>query len=84
MVGWGVPKLLQNGSIELADGLIKDVMSGKVDVLISAATIVYGRYLVIDYLQPIMTRGGGIYVKKDALHEGRHVQILWLSMKLFS
>ena len=67
---WGVPNQLSNGTIELSDGMIKDVMLGKAHVLMSAASILHARYLVIDYLQPIMRRDGGIFVRKDALQDG--------------
>ena len=66
---WGVPNQLSNGTIELSDGMIKDVMLGKAHVLMSAASILHARYLVIDYLQPIMRRDGGIFVRKNALQE---------------
>ena len=75
--GWGVPSQLSNGTIVLSDGVVNDVWSGKAHVLLSAATIVHARYLVIDYLQPIMTRDGGIFVKKDDLQEGFDLSVYW-------
>jgi hypothetical protein len=43
----------------------------------SAATIIFARHFVIDYLQPIMTREGGIFVRKDALQEGFDFKAFW-------
>ena len=74
---WGVPIQLSNGTIELSDGMIKDVMIGKAHVLMSAASVLYARYLVIDYLQPIMRRDGGIFVSKDALQEGFDFKVFY-------
>ena len=75
--GWGVPSQLPNGTILLSDGVVKDVWSGQAHVLLSAATILHARYLVIDYLQPIMTRDGGIFVKKEDLQEGFDLSVYW-------
>ena len=74
---WGVPRQLSNGTFELSDGMIKDVWSGNVDALISAATILHARYLIIDYLQPIMTRDGGFFVRKEALQEDFDLTVYW-------
>ena len=76
-IGWGVPSQSSNGTIVLSDGVVNDVWSGKAHVLLSAATIVHARYLVIDYLQPIMTRDGGIFVKKEDLQEGFDLSVYW-------
>ena len=67
---WGVPVQHKNESIEISDGYIKDVMSGTVDAFITAVTVLHSRTLVIDYLQPMLTRTGGIFVKKDSVREG--------------
>ena len=75
--GWGVPSQLPNGTILISDGIVKDVWSGKAHVLLSAATILRARYLVIDYLQPIMTRDGGIFVKKEDLQEDFDLSVYW-------
>ena len=74
---WGVPRQLSNGTIELSNGIIKDVWSGKAHVILSAATILHARYLAIDYLQPIRTGHGGIFVKKEDLHEGFDLSVYW-------
>ena len=74
---WGVPRQLSNGTIELSDSIIKDVWSGKAHVILSAATILHARYLAIDYLQPIRTGHGGIFVKKEDLHEGFDLSVYW-------
>ena len=74
---WGVPRQLSNGTFELSDGMIKDVWLRNVDALISAATILHARYLIIDYLQPIMTRDGGFFVRKEALQEDFDLTVYW-------
>ena len=74
---WGVPIQSPNGTIELSEGMVKDVWSGKAHVIMSATTMIYARYLVIDYLQPILTRDGGIFVKKEDLHEGFDLSVYW-------
>ena len=74
---WGVPRQLSNGTIELSDGMIKDVWSEKAHVILSAGTILHARYLVIDFLQPIRAGHGGIFVKKEDLNEGFDLKVYW-------
>ena len=74
---WGVPIKLSNGTIEISEGMVKDVWSGKAHAIMSAPTIIYARYLAVDYLQPIVTKDGGIFVKKEDLHEGFDLSVYW-------
>ena len=74
---WGVPVQLQNGTIELVDGVIKDVMSGIADAIVSSPAIMLDRYLVVDYLHPITTNKGGVYVKTEDLLEGFDFEVFW-------
>jgi hypothetical protein len=57
--------------------MVKDVWSGKAHVIMSATTMIHARYLVINYLQPILTRDGGIFVKKEDLQEGFDLSVYW-------
>lgn len=41
--GWGAPLVYPNGSIELSDGMIKDVMLGKADLIATSISILYSR-----------------------------------------
>ena len=73
----GCSKGVKNETIEVPDGMIKDVMSGIADAIVSAPRIMHNRYLVIDYLQPIATSSGGVFVKNEALEEGYDFEVFW-------
>ena len=66
---WGVPIQHPNGSISVPDGIIKDGMDGSADILLSALSIIYTRYLVIDYLVPLYSLPSGIFVSKDSIQD---------------
>ena len=66
---WGVPIQHPNGSISVPDGIIKDGMDGLADILLLPLTIMYDRYLVIDYLVPLDRYQTGIFVNKDSIQE---------------
>ena len=68
---WGVPIEHLNGSISVPDGSIKDAMDGLVDILLVPLSVLYNRYLAIDYLAPIYVSPSGIFVNKDSSQE-RH------------
>jgi hypothetical protein len=51
------------------NGTIKDIMNGSGDVVLTCLTIMYNRYLVIDYLVPLDRYPVGIYVSKDSIQE---------------
>ena len=65
----GVPIQHPNGSTSVPDGTIKDIMNGSGDVVLTCLTIMYNRYLVIDYLAPLDRYPVGIYVSKDSIQE---------------
>jgi hypothetical protein len=44
--GWGMPIQYPNGSIEVSDGMVKDVMLGKADMIAASLSILYSRYVV--------------------------------------
>ena len=66
---WGVPTINPNGSIILQDGIIKDAVDGTADILLAPLSILYNRYLVIDYLVPLHNGVMGIFVNKESIHE---------------
>ena len=41
--GWGIPVIFQNGSIEVSDGMVKDIMLGKADLIIASLSLLYNR-----------------------------------------
>ena len=59
--GWGIPTLLPNGSIHISDGMIKDVISGKADIIVTPVFLLPQRLLVLDYLSPL---GTGVVLSK--------------------
>ena len=72
---WGVPIQHLNGSISVQDGIIKDTMHGTVDILLAPLSIMYNRYLVIDYLVPILGFPSGIFVSKDSIQESYDFEV---------
>ena len=72
---WGVPIEHLNGSISVPDGSIKDAMDGLVDILLVPLTILYNRYLAIDYLVPLVSYPPGIYVNKDSIQESHDFEV---------
>ena len=47
--GWGMPIRYPNGSIEVSDGMVKDVMHGKADMIAASLSILYSRFVVFFY-----------------------------------
>ena len=41
--GWGIPVIFQNGSIEVSDGMVRDIMLGKADLIIASLSLLYNR-----------------------------------------
>ena len=74
---WGVPIQHPNGSIILQDGIIKDAMDGTVDILLAPLSIMYFRYLVIDYLVPLNSELTGIFVNKESIHESFDFEVFY-------
>ena len=62
---WGVPNLLSNGSLVVPNGIVKDVMTSQADIALASLSMMYNRYLAIDFLHPIMQPSRFIFVKKD-------------------
>ena len=52
-VGWGVPKLLENGTISLKPGMVKDVMEEKAEMIAAELAMISERFLVLDFLMDV-------------------------------
>ena len=74
---WGVPIQHPNGSIILQDGIIKDAIDGTADILLAPLSIIYNRYLVIDYLVPLHSELTGIFVNKESIHESFDFEVFY-------
>ena len=74
---WGVPTQHPNGSIILPDGIIKDAIDGTADILLAPLTIMYVRYLVVDYLVPLHNGLTGIFVNKESIHESFDFEVFY-------
>ena len=74
---WGVPIQHPNESISVPDGIIKDGMDGSADILLTSLTILYNRYLVIDYLIPLVNSPTGIYVSKNSIQESLDIEVFY-------
>ena len=62
--GWGLPIEYPNGTIELGSGMVKDLVTGSADLLVSSITMLYERHLVMDFLLPMAPEEAGIFTKK--------------------
>ena len=62
---WGVPTLLSNGSLVVPSGIVKDVMNSQAEIALASLSMLYNRYLAIDFLHPIYKNPRFIFVKKD-------------------
>ena len=62
---WGVPNLLSNGSLVVPNGIVKDVMTSQTEIALASLSMLYNRYLAIDFLHPIYKNPHFIFVKKD-------------------
>ena len=56
---WGTPEVYPNGSIEISDGMVRDLMPGKADMIVAHMDIIHSRKLIIDFLHPIWNHNGG-------------------------
>ena len=63
-VGWGLPVQYPNGTIELDSGIVKDLVTGSADLLVTSITMLYERQLVMDFLHPMAPEETGIFIKK--------------------
>ena len=41
--GWGMPTILNNGTVEISDGMVKDVMMGSADMIMATVSVLYNR-----------------------------------------
>ena len=72
---WGVPIQHPNGSISVPDGAIKDIMDGVADIIPIPITLLYNRYLVIDYLVPLVSEPNGIFIKTGSIQESLDFEV---------
>ena len=72
---WGVPSQHPNGSISVPDGAIKDIMDGVADIIPIPITLLYNRYLVIDYLVPLVSEPNGIFIKTGSIQESLDFEV---------
>ena len=50
--------------------MLENLVDGSADMIISGLAILIKRYEAIDYLVPIRTRYGGVFVKRGVITEG--------------
>ena len=48
--GWGTPTIYPNGTVDLEEGIVKDLFFGKADVTVSHLDITYSIQFFIDFL----------------------------------
>ena len=71
----GVPIEHPNGSISVPDGAIKDIMGDTADFYLGFLTIMYNRYLAIDYLVPLRSPTNGIFIRTDSIQESHDFEV---------
>ena len=71
----GVPIEHPNGSISVPDGAIKDIMDDTADFYLGFLTIMYNRYLAIDYLVPLRSPTNGIFIRTDSIQESHDFEV---------
>ena len=72
---WGVPIQHPNGSISVPDGIIKDSMDSLADILLAPLSVLYNRYLVIDYMVPLDSKLTGIFV--NSIQESHDFEVFY-------
>ena len=72
---YGVPVQHPNGSISVPDGIIKDSLDYSVDILFAHLSMLYNRYLVIDYLVPLVSEPNGIFIKTGSIQESLDFEV---------
>ena len=82
--GWGTPTIFPNGSVDLEEGMIKDVIFGKADMIVSHLDITYSRQIVIDFLPQIWNQNGGIYIRKKSLKQGFDFTVFFRPLDKFT
>ena len=58
VAAWGIPKVYSNGSIQISDGMVKDVAFGSMDMIVTGLVMLPERFFAIDYLQTIIAVEG--------------------------
>ena len=58
VAAWGIPKIYPNGSIQISDGMVKDVAFGSLDMIATGLVMLPERFFAIDYLQTIIAVEG--------------------------
>ena len=58
VAAWGIPKVYPNGSIQISDGMVKDVAFGSLDMIVTGLVMLPERFFAIDYLQTIIAVEG--------------------------
>ena len=82
--GWGTPIIFPNGSVDLEEGMVKDLIFGKADMTVSHLDIIYSRSIVIDFLPPIWNHKGGIYIRKKSLKQGFDFTVFFRPLDKFT
>ena len=82
--GWGTPTIYPNGTVDLEEGIVKDLHFGKADVTVSHLDITYSRQFVIDFLPPIWNHIGGIYIRKKSLKQGFDFTVFFRPLDKFT
>ena len=59
----------------MPDGAIKDIMDGVADIIPLPITLLYNRYLVIDYLVPLVSEPNGIFIKTGSIQESLDFEV---------
>ena len=82
--GWGTPTIYPNGTVDLEEGIVKDLFFGKADMCFSHLDIIYSRQFVIDFLPPIWNHIGGIYIRKKSLKQGFDFTVFFRPLDKFT
>jgi hypothetical protein len=65
---WGLPQVLPNGDIELT-GMLGNIVDGTADMIVASLAILPQRAVFLDYLPPITSEVGALYIKQDHITE---------------
>jgi hypothetical protein len=88
---WGLPQVLPNGDIELT-GMLENIVNGTADMIVASLAILPERAVFLDYLPPITSEVGALYIKQDDITEYFEMWTfiyplasnLWLMMVVFA
>ena len=75
---WGVPYILPNGTIVIPKGIVKDLVEGPADMLVSALAILPMRLLVIDYLPSVAEDFASIMIPIEDDEEGLDLTVYYV------